>query len=101
MDNDAGRHDIGGSGPNANLGGRAVGGISGFGLLGAAAARAAKPVGAVLGFYGLGWSVYSTVISKGKEVEFEKNTAMEIKFGASGSSPAKTKGNHLARTTQE
>jgi hypothetical protein len=101
MDNDEGRHDIGGSGPNANLGGRAVGGISGFGLLGAAAARASKPVGAVLGFYGLGWSVYATVISKGKEVAFEKNTAMEIKFGAPASTPAKIKGNHLARAAQE
>jgi len=101
LDNDAGRETVGSGGANGNYGGRALGGISGFGLLGAAAARASKPVGAVLGFYGLGWSVYSTVISKGKEVEFEKNTAMEIKFGASGSSPAKTKGNRLARTTQD
>ena len=42
-----------------------------------------KPVyaGAALGFYGLAWSVYSNVISRGSEVHFEKNAAIEIRFG--------------------
>jgi hypothetical protein len=35
-----------------------------------------------LGYYGLAWSVYSNVIGRGAEVEFEKNAMMDIKFGA-------------------
>jgi hypothetical protein len=74
----------------------AIAGISGFGLLGAAAARASSKAGTVLGFYGLGWSVYSTVISRGKEVEFQKNAALEIRFGSPLADPATKLGNHFA-----
>jgi hypothetical protein len=97
MDNDTGRERVGSGGAEGNYGGRATAGISGFGLLGAAAARASRNAGTVLGFYGLGWSVYSTIISRGNEVEFQKNTAMEIRFGAPATAPAKKLGNHLAR----
>lgn len=34
------------------------------------------------GYYGLAWSVYSSVIGRGGEIEFEKNAMMDIKFGA-------------------
>jgi hypothetical protein len=34
------------------------------------------------GYYGLAWSVYSNVIARGGEVQFDKNAVMEIKFGA-------------------
>jgi hypothetical protein len=84
MDDDTGKQNASG-GANANYSGRTLGGFSGFGLFGSALARGPKPIGAVLGFYGLGWSVYSTVVSRGREVSFEKNTAMAIRFG----SPAK------------
>ncbi len=97
LDNDVDRNRLGVPTASGNGGGRATAGISGFGLLGAAAARASRTAGTVLGFYGLAWSVYSTIISRGKEVEFEKNTAMEIRFGAPAASPAKTPGHHLAR----
>ena len=85
MDNDEGRQSASG-GADANYSGRALGGFSGFGLLGTAVARAPRPVGAAFGFYGLAWSVYTTVISRGKEVEFQKNTAMSIRFGPQGRS---------------
>jgi hypothetical protein len=82
MDNDAGKSPASASGgANANYSGRALGGFSGFGLLGTTVVRAPKPVGAALGFYGLAWSVYSTVVSRGSEVTFEKNSAIQIRFG--------------------
>lgn len=81
MDNDAGKQNASG-GADANFSGRSLGGFSGFGLFGAAIARGPRPIGSALGFYGLAWSAYSTVISRGREVVFEKNTAMSIRFGS-------------------
>jgi hypothetical protein len=81
-DNDAGR-TAGSAGATSNYGGRTLGGFSGFGLLGTAAAQGSKTLGAVLGYYGLGWTVYSTIVSRGSEVEFKKNTAINVRFGAS------------------
>lgn len=89
MDNDAGRnHQVSGT-ADQNYGGRALGGFSGFGLLGMAAARGSQVVGSALGFYGLAWSVYSTVVSRGQEVEFQKNTSMQVRFGARIPSPVR------------
>jgi hypothetical protein len=80
LDNDAGKQTASGTGA-PNTAGRSLGGFSGFGLLGIAAARGPSSVGAALGFYGLAWSVYSNIISRGSEVTFEKNTAIAIQFG--------------------
>lgn len=38
-------------------------------------------VGMAFGYYGLASSVYSSMIGRGAEVEFEKNAMMEMKFG--------------------
>jgi hypothetical protein len=82
LDNDEGKQTASGTGgAGANTSGRTLGGFSGFGLLGIAAARGPRQIGAALGFYGLAWSVYSNVIARGREVTFEKNTAMAIRFG--------------------
>ncbi|MBV9303471.1 MAG: hypothetical protein JOY53_15280, partial [Acidobacteriaceae bacterium] len=81
LDEDTGKQTAAGTG-SANGSGRALGGFSGFGLLGIAAAQGPHQIAAGLGFYGLAWSVYSTVISRGGEVRFQKNTAMAIRFGA-------------------
>ncbi|MGI9072666.1 MAG: hypothetical protein ACR2JB_15460 [Bryobacteraceae bacterium] len=81
LDNDTGKQTASGT-VGANTSGRALGGFSGFGLLGIAAARGPREIGAGLGFYGLAWSVYSNVVARGREVTFEKNTAMAIRFGA-------------------
>lgn len=78
MDNDTGK--VGSSSAGANTSGRSLGGFSGFGLLGTLVARAPKSVGSAFGFYGLAWSVYSTVVARGKDVAFEKNTPVEIRF---------------------
>jgi hypothetical protein len=71
---------IGSSSPSPNLSGRALGGFSGFGVLGTAASLGPRVVGTSLGYYGFAWSVYSNVIARGKELVFDKNTAMEIRF---------------------
>lgn len=78
LDNDAGRAH----GGDANVGGRSVGGISGFGMLGALAAQSSKYVGSAFGVYGMAWSVYANVVARGGEVQFEKNAVVDIKFGA-------------------
>lgn len=77
-DNDAGRHDSGGA--SSNVGGRTVGGGMGFGLLGSAAARFSTNAGAALAYYGLAWSVFSTVVARGAEVEFDRNAVVDIGF---------------------
>jgi hypothetical protein len=69
-----------GGGPN--LAGRTLGGGLGLGLLGAAIAQTSPYVGMALGYYGLGWSVYSSIVGRGAEVESEKNAMMDIKFRA-------------------
>ena len=79
-DNDEGRHAVTG-GAEANVGGRTLGGGSGFGLLGAAAAQSSRYVGTALGFYGLAWSVYTNIVARGGEVQFDKNAVIEVKFG--------------------
>ncbi len=80
-DTDAERHSAGGV-ANGNVGGRTLGGMSGFGLAGAAAAQSSKYVGTALGFYGMAWSVYSSVIARGGEVSFNRNAVIDIKFDA-------------------
>jgi hypothetical protein len=75
-------HAAGATGGEANVGGRTLGGGSGFGMLGAAAAQSSRYVGMAFGYYGLAWSVYSSVIARGGEVQFDKNAVMDIKFGA-------------------
>jgi hypothetical protein len=84
MDNDAGKHVPAGGGAgagNGNRGGLTLGGLSGFGLLGAAVARSSPNVGSALGMWGLAVTVYSTVISRGRDVVFARNTEMEVRFG--------------------
>ena len=80
-DNDAGKPNASG-GANANYSGRSLGGFSGFGLLGTAAAQGPKPIGTALGYFGLACSVYYNFISRGHEVTFEKNSAVAIRFGS-------------------
>lgn len=83
-DNDAGHHhhDTGATGGEGNVSGRTLGGGSGFGMLGAAASQISPYVGMAFGYYGLAWSVYSSVFARGGEVQFDKDAVMDIKFGA-------------------
>jgi hypothetical protein len=76
-----------GRGPQGpDVGGGAVRGGAGFGLVGSVIGLVAhyRPVSACFAFYGAGWSVYTHVVARGNDVVFPKNTPMEIRFGTHG-----------------
>jgi hypothetical protein len=79
LDNDTGRRT---GTNNTNASGRTLGGASGLGLLGAVIAQSSRTFGSAMGFYGMGWSVYSNIVARGGEVEFGDNAAMDIRFGS-------------------
>jgi hypothetical protein len=81
-DADAGHHHDAGASGEPNISGRTLGGGLGFGLAGSALAQSSRYVGMAFGYYGLAWSVYSSVVARGGEVQFDKNAMMDIKFGA-------------------
>ena len=86
--NDHDADDVNGMGrPNSNVGGRTLGGGLGLGLLGAGISQSSKYVGMAIGYYGLGWSVYTNVIARGSEVQFDKNAMMDIKFSVRKPAP--------------
>ena len=62
--------------------GRTLGGSLEFGLLGTIAAQSSRTVGAAFGYYGLARSVFSTVVARGQEVQFDKNAVIDICFNA-------------------
>jgi hypothetical protein len=68
------------AGGGSHVSGRTMGGGLGLGMLGAAVSQSSPYVGMAFAYYGLAWSVYSHVIARGVEVEFEKNAMMDIKF---------------------
>jgi hypothetical protein len=74
-------------GQKSNVGGRTLGGGLGFGLLGTLAAQSSRTVGAALGYYGLAWSVFSTVVARGPEVHFDKNAVVDIGLNSRASKP--------------
>ena len=53
----------------------------GLGMLGAAISQSSPYVGMAFGYYRVAWSVYSNVIARGGEVQFDKNAMMDIRFG--------------------
>jgi hypothetical protein len=80
-DNDPVRNQAGQVvGQSQNVAGRTIGGGFGFGLLGAAIAQSSRYVGTAFGYYGMAWSLYSTLIARGAEVQFGKNAMVDIRF---------------------
>ena len=71
---------VAGTGEGPNFAGRTMGGGLGFGLLGSIAAHISPNVAAALGYYGMGWTVFSTVFARGADVQFGKNAVIEIGF---------------------
>jgi hypothetical protein len=69
-------------GQSQNVGGRTIGGGFGFGLLGTGIAQSSRYVGAAFGYYGMAWALYSTLIARGWEVEFDKDAVIDVKFTA-------------------
>jgi type IV secretory pathway VirB10-like protein len=74
-----GGHDHDGDGNN----GAPAGGLGGFKLVGMVmgAAVRSRAFGTTMGAYGAAVSVYSHFMARGREVEFPKNTAMQIGIG--------------------
>jgi hypothetical protein len=62
---------------------QAAGGLGGFKVVGMVmgAAVRSRAFGATMGAYGAAASIYSHFIARGREVEFPKNTAMQIGIG--------------------
>jgi hypothetical protein len=87
-DNDAGHHHPEGAGGEANVSGRTMGGGLGLGMAGAAVSQSSRYVGMAFGYYGLAWSVYSSLVARGGEVQFDRNAMMDIKFGSRTPPPA-------------
>jgi type IV secretory pathway VirB10-like protein len=71
-------------------GGGAAGGLGGFKLVGMVmgAAVRSRAFGTTMGAYGAAVSVYSHFIARGREVEFPKNTAMQIGIGTRATTTA-------------
>jgi hypothetical protein len=80
-DRERDRDDVGATASN-NSGHNILGGGLGFDLLGTVAARSSRWTGVALGYYGMAWSVYRNIVAKGAEVEFNKDAAMDIRFGS-------------------
>lgn len=66
-----------------NAGGQVLGGASGFKVVGMVVGALARSrvFGITMGAYGGAASIYSHFIARGREVEFPKNTAMQIGIG--------------------
>ena len=58
----------------------ASGGVS-FGVLGTGLGLTSRYVGAGLGFYGAGWSIYTRFIARGQDIVFPKDASVVIRFG--------------------
>ncbi len=56
-------------------------GWSGFGILGSAAALSAPAAAGPIGIWGAANSIYFNLVRKADELEFPKNTLLEIRFG--------------------
>jgi hypothetical protein len=67
-----------------DTGGRVAGGAGGFKLVGMALGLAvqSRALGRVMGGYGAGMSIYSNFITRGREVVFPKNMAMDVGVAA-------------------
>src|SRR6202140_1355780 len=77
-------HDGDGGGGGGGSG--AAGGVSGFKLVGMVmgALVRSRAFGTTMGAYGAAVSVYSNFMARGHEVDFPKNTAMQIGIGTRG-----------------
>jgi hypothetical protein len=56
-----------------------IAGASGYGVAGSVAAQASKQVATSLSFYGLAWSVFTHVVSRGHEVRVGEGTPVVIR----------------------
>lgn len=81
-----GDEDAKGADTTGTAGGRAAGGAGGFKLVGlvAGALIQSRAFGYSMGAYGASRSIYQNFLSRGHEVVFPKNTAMDVAIGTHG-----------------
>jgi hypothetical protein len=63
-----------------SLAGRGLGGLIGFGLIGAGLSQVSQPLGMAFGFVGLARSVYTNVFGKGRELHFQADTPIQVQL---------------------
>ena len=76
----AGEVDGGVSVPGANVLGRGAGGFIGLGALGAVLSQTGKPAAVALGFFGVGRSVYTNLLGKGRDIVMPADTPIELQL---------------------
>jgi hypothetical protein len=59
---------------------RTLAGASGFGVVGSVASQISRDAGTGLGFYGLGWSVFTHIVERGHNVVFAQDTPVRIRL---------------------
>jgi hypothetical protein len=81
----------------------ATGGLGGFKLVGmvVGAVAQSRAFGMTMGGYGAATSVYTHFIARGREVEFPKNTAMQIGIGSRAAATPATHTEALPNTQTE
>jgi hypothetical protein len=71
----------GGQGSNRTW--RTLAGASGFGVVGSVASQISRDAGTGLGFYGLGWSVFTHIVARGRNVVFMPDTPVLLRLVSS------------------
>ena len=70
------------TGHGSDVGGNFFGGGMGFGLSGSIAAQTSPNVGLAPSYYRMAWNLYSTLVARSKEMDFEKKAAVDVNFNA-------------------
>jgi hypothetical protein len=60
--------------------GRGVGGVIGFGLIGAGLSQVSRPLGIAFGVLGAARSVYKNILGKGQELRFQADTPIQLRL---------------------
>jgi hypothetical protein len=71
----------------SGAGSRAVGGFLGMSLIGVVVSQVTRPLGIAMGVYGAARTVYSNVLSKGREVTFAADTPIQVRLAPGPSAP--------------
>lgn len=66
--------------PGANVLGRGAGGFIGLGILGTVLSQTGKPAAVALGFYGVGRSIYTNLLGKGRDIVMPADTPIELQL---------------------
>src|SRR5262249_1487301 len=69
-----------GSSGGGNYLARGVGGVIGFGLIGAGLSQVSRPLGIAFGAIGAARSVYKNILGKGQELRFQADTPIQLQL---------------------